>query len=78
LAFVSLVDLSLGTTLTELLKQPLKIRQIKEKSRFAYNFYQELLNLYKVSELSEFDVSKRESESFETINLFPFQAKYTK
>ena len=69
--------LSLGATFIEVLEQPLKIGQRKEEYRFAYKFYQELLNLYKGGELSEFDVSKRETEFIKTINFFP-REKYIK
>jgi hypothetical protein len=76
LAFVSLAVLSLGATFIEVLEQLLKIGQRKEY-RFTYKFYQELLNLYKGGELSEFDVSKREAEFIKTINFFP-REKYIK
>ena len=69
-AFLPLATLSLGATFIELLEQPLKIGQRKEEYRFAYKFYQELLNLYKGGELSEFDVSKREAEFIKTLNFF--------
>ena len=70
-AFVPLATLSLGAAFIEVLEQPLKISQRKEEYRFAYKFYQELLNLYKVGELSESDVSKRETDFIKTINFFP-------
>jgi hypothetical protein len=76
-AFVPLAALSLGAALIEVLEQPLKISQRKEEYRFAYKFYQELLNLYKASELSDFDVSKREAEFIKTTNFFP-REKYIK
>ncbi len=76
-AFVPLAALSLGATLIEVLEQPLKIGQRKEEYRFAYKFYQELLNLFKAGELSEFDVSKRETEFIKTLNFFP-REKYIK
>jgi hypothetical protein len=76
-AFVPLAALSLGAALIEVLEQPLKIRQRKEEYRFAYKFYQELLNLYKAGELSESDVSKRELEFIKTTNFFP-REKYIK
>ena len=76
-AFVPLAALSLGATLIEVLEQPLKIGQRKEEYRFAYKFYQELLNLYKGGELSEFEVSKREAEFIKTLNFFP-REKYIK
>ncbi len=76
-AFVPLASLSLGAALIEVLEQPLKIGQRKEEYRFAYKFYQELLNLYKGGELSEFDVSKREAEFIKTLNFFP-REKYIK
>ena len=67
-AFVPLASLSLGAALIEVLEQPLKIGQRKEEYRFAYKFYQELLNLFKAGELSESDVSKREAEFIKTLN----------
>ena len=76
-AFVPLAALSLGATLIEVLEQPLKIGQRKEEYRFAYKFYQELLNLFKAGELSESDVSKREAEFIKTLNFFP-REKYIK
>jgi hypothetical protein len=76
-AFVPLASLSRGAALIEVLEQPLKIGQRKEEYRFAYKFYQELLNLYKAGELSEFDVSKREAEFIKTLNFFP-REKYIK
>ena len=59
-AFIPLASLSLGTALIEVLELSLKISQRKEEYRFTYKFYQELLNLFKVGELSDSDVSKRE------------------
>jgi hypothetical protein len=76
-AFVPLAALSLGAALIEVLEQPLKIGQRKEEYRFAYKFYQELLNLYKVKELNDSDVSKREAEFIKTTNFFP-REKYIK
>ena len=76
-AFVSLAVLSLVAALIEILEQILKIGQRKEEYRFAYKFYQELLNLYKGGELSEFDVSKREAEFIKSLNFFP-REKYIK
>ena len=76
-ALVPLAVLSLGAAFIEVLEQPLKIGQRKEEYLFAYKFYQELLNLYKGGELSEFDVSKREAEFIKTINFFP-REKYIK
>jgi hypothetical protein len=76
-AFVPLAALSLGATLIEVLEQPLKIGQRKEEYRFAYKFYQELLNLFKAGELSESDISKREAEFIKTLNFFP-REKYIK
>jgi hypothetical protein len=76
-AFVPLASLSLGAALIEVLEQPLKIGQRKEEYRFAYKFYQELLNLFKAGELSESDVSKREAEFIKTLNFFP-REKYIK
>jgi hypothetical protein len=76
-AFLPLAALSLGAALIEVLEQPLKISQRKEEYRFAYKFYQELLNLYKASELNESDVSKREVEFIKTTNFFP-REKYIK
>jgi hypothetical protein len=76
-AFVPLASLSLGAALIEMLEQSLKIGQRKEEYRFAYKFYQELLNLYKARELSESDVSKREAEFIKTLNFFP-REKYIK
>ncbi len=67
-AFVLLAALSLGAAFIEVLEQPLKIGQRKEEYRFAYKFYQELLNLNKRGELSESDVLKREDEFIKTIN----------
>jgi hypothetical protein len=61
-AFVPLAALSLGAAFIEVLEQPLKIGQRKEEYRFAYKFYQKLLNLYKAGELSDSDVSKKEAE----------------
>jgi hypothetical protein len=58
------------------LEQQLKIGQRIEEYRFAYKFYQELLNLYKAKELSESDVSKR-VEFIKTLNFFP-REKYIK
>ncbi len=75
--FIPLAALSLGAALIEILEQPLKIGQRKEEYRFAYKFYQELLNLYKAGELSESDVSKREAEFIKTLNFFP-REKYIK
>jgi hypothetical protein len=76
-AFIPLAALSLGSALIEVLKLPLKVGQRKEEYRFAYKFYQELLNLFKVGELSDFDVSKREIEFIKTTNFFP-REKYIK
>jgi hypothetical protein len=76
-AFVPLAALSLGAAFIEVLEQPLKIGQRKEEYRFAYKFYQELLNLYKAGELSDSDVSKREAEFIKTLNFFP-RKKYIK
>jgi hypothetical protein len=76
-AFVPLAALSLGAAFIEVLEQPLKIGQRKEEYRFAYKFYQELLNLYKGGELSESDVNKREAEFIKTLNFFP-REKYIK
>ena len=76
-AFVPLATLSLGAALIEVLEQPLKIGQRKEEYRFAYKFYQELLNLYKAGELSDSDVNKREAEFIKTLNFFP-REKYIK
>jgi hypothetical protein len=76
-AFVPLAALSLGAALIEVLEQPLKIGQRKEEYRFAYKFYQELLNLFKAGELSESDVSKRELEFIKTTSFFP-REKYIK
>jgi hypothetical protein len=70
-AFVPLAALSLGAALIEVLEKPLKINQRKEEYRFAFKFYQELLNLYKSGELSESDISKREVEFIKTTNFFP-------
>ena len=76
-AFIPLAALSLGAALIEVLEQPLKIGQRKEEYRFAYKFYQELLNLFKAGELKESDVSKREAEFIKTLNFFP-REKYIK
>jgi cystathionine beta-lyase/cystathionine gamma-synthase len=76
-AFITLASLSLGTALIEVLELSLKIGQRKEEYRFTYKFYQELLNLFKVEELSDFDVSKREAEFIKTTNFFPGE-KYIK
>ena len=76
-AFVPLATLSLGAALIEVLEQPLKISQRKEEYRIAYKFYKELLNLYKVEELNDSDVSKREAEFIKTTNFFP-REKYIK
>jgi hypothetical protein len=76
-AFAPLAALSLGAALIEVLEQQLKIGQRKEEYRFAYKFYQELLNLYKAKELSESEVSKRETEFIKTLNFFP-REKYIK
>jgi hypothetical protein len=76
-AFVPLAALSLGAALIEVLEQPLKIGQRKEEYRIAYKFYKELLNLFKVGELSDSDVSKREAEFIKTTNFFP-REKYIK
>jgi hypothetical protein len=76
-AFIPLAALSLGVAFIEVLEQPLKIGQRKEEYRFAYKFYQELLNLYKAGELSDSDVSKREAEFIKTLNFFP-RKKYIK
>ena len=69
--------LSLGAALIEILEQPLKIGQRKEEYRIAYKFYKELLNLHKVKELNDSDISKRESEFIKTTNFFP-REKYIK
>jgi hypothetical protein len=45
--FVLLAALPLGAAFIEVLELPLKIGQRKEEYRFAYKFYQELLNLHK-------------------------------
>jgi hypothetical protein len=76
-AFVPLAALSLGAALIEVLEQSLKIGQRKEEYRIAYKFYKELLNLYKVKELNDSDVSKREAEFIKTTNFFP-REKYIK
>jgi hypothetical protein len=76
-AFVPLAALSLGAALIEVLELPLKIVQRKEEYRFTYKFYQELLNLFKVGELNDSDVSKREVEFIKTTNFFP-REKYIK
>jgi hypothetical protein len=76
-AFIPLASLSLGTALIEVLELSLKIGQRKEEYRFTYKFYQELLNLFKVGELSDSDVSKREVEFIKTTNFFP-REKYIK
>ena len=76
-AFIPLASLSLGTALIEVLELSLKIGQRKEEYRFTYKFYQELLNLFKVEELSDSDVSKREVEFIKTTNFFP-REKYIK
>jgi hypothetical protein len=46
-AFVPLAELSLGAAFIDVQEQQLKIGQRKEEYRFAYKFYQELLNIYK-------------------------------
>jgi hypothetical protein len=76
-AFVPLAALSLGAAFIEVLEQSLKIDQRKEEYRFAYKFYQELLNLYKAGELSDSDVSKKKAEFNKTLNFFP-REKYIK
>jgi hypothetical protein len=76
-AFIPLAYLSLGTVLIEVLELSLKIGQRKEEYRFSNKFYQELLNLFKVGELSDSDVSKREVEFIKTTNFFP-REKYIK
>jgi hypothetical protein len=76
-AFVPLAASSLGAALIEVLEQSLKIGQRKEEYRIAYKFYKELLNLYKVKELNDSDVSKREAEFIKTTNFFP-REKYIK
>ena len=76
-AFVPLAALSLGAALIEIIEQPLKIGQRKEEYRIAYKFYKELLNLHKVEELNDSDVSKREAEFIKTTNFFP-REKYKK
>jgi hypothetical protein len=76
-AFLPLAALSLGAALIEVLEQPLKIGQRKEEYRIAYKFNKELLNLYKVKELNDSDVSKREAEFIKTTNFFP-REKYIK
>ena len=76
-AFVPLAALSLGAALIEILEQLLKIGQRKEEYRIAYKFYKELLNLHKVKELNDSDISKRESEFIKTTNFFP-REKYIK
>jgi hypothetical protein len=76
-AFVPLAALSLGATLIEVLEQLLKIDQRKEEYRFAYKFYQEMLNLYKAKELSDSDVSRKEAEFNKSLN-FPPREKYIK
>ena len=76
-AFVPLAGLSLGAALIEVLEQSLKIGQRKEEYRFAYKFYQELLNLLKAGELNESEISKREAEFIKTLNFFP-REKYIK
>jgi hypothetical protein len=76
-AFIPLASLSLGTALIEVLELSLKIGQRKEEYRFTYKFYQELLNLFKVGELSDSDVTKREVEFIKTTNFFP-REKYIK
>ena len=69
--FVPLAALSLGAAVIEVLEKPLKIAQRKEEYRFAYKFYQELINLYKSGELNEHDVNKRELEFVKSMNFFP-------
>ena len=76
-AFVPLAALSLGAALIVVLEQPLKIAQRKEEYRFAYKFYQELLNLYKSGDLNDSDVTKRETEFIKATNFFP-REKYIK
>ena len=76
-AFVPLAALSLGAAFIEVLEQSLKIGQRKEEYRFAYKFYQELLNLYKAGELSDSDVSKKEAEFIKSLNFSP-REKYIK
>ncbi len=76
-AFGPLKVLSLGAAFIEVLEQLLKIGQRKEEYRFAYKFYQELLNLYKAVELSESDVSSKEAEFINSLNFFPLE-KYIK
>src|SRR5580698_7690801 len=76
-AFVPLAALSLGAALIEVLEQSLKIAQRKEEYRFAYKFYQKLLNLNKSGDLNDSDVSKREAEFIKTTNFFP-REKYIK
>ena len=76
-AFVPLAALSLGAAFIEVLEQSLKIGQRTEEYRFAYKFYQELLNLYKAGELSDSDVSKKEAEFIKSLNFSP-RKKYVK
>ncbi len=76
-AFVPLAALSLGAAFIEVLEQSLKIGQRKEEYRFAYKFYQELLNLYKAGELNDSDVSRKEAEFFKSLNFLP-REKYIK
>ncbi len=50
----------------------MKTSHRKEEYRFAFKFYQELLNLYKSGKLSESGLSKREAEFIKSTN---FSAK---
>jgi hypothetical protein len=66
-AFDPLAASSLGAALIEASEQPLKLGQRKEEYRIAYKFYQELLNLHKVRELCDSDVTfvtKNKIQSF--------------
>ncbi len=62
-----LTVLSLGAALIQVLEHTSKIGQWQEGYRFAYKFYQVLLNIYKAGELSDSNISKREAEFIKTL-----------
>jgi hypothetical protein len=62
LALPSLVCLSLGAGVIEILDKRLKISERIEEYKLIYKFYRQLLHLYKADKINEKEINLREEE----------------
>jgi hypothetical protein len=71
LALPPLVCLSLGAGVIEILDKRLKISERIEEYKLIYNFYRQLLHLYKADKINEKEINLREQEFVSNFNYFP-------